>query len=59
MFNPELTDKPAGWKEYIFKYNARDFSFTVCDVESNRLTVRQVSESGEELDRFMITKASD
>jgi hypothetical protein len=56
MFNPELTDDPAGLQEFVFKYNARDFSFTVCDIGLDTLTVRQISETGEELDRFTITK---
>ncbi len=56
MFNPELTDKPQAWEEYIYRYNARDYSFTVCDVGRNQLVVRQITETGKELDSFTIIR---
>ncbi|HEY9868448.1 MAG TPA: metallophosphoesterase [Candidatus Obscuribacterales bacterium] len=31
-------------------------SFTLCDVNGRTLTVRQIAENGEELDRFVVTK---
>ena len=34
------------------------YSFTVVDVEGGRLTLKQISEQGEELDRIVVTKPS-
>ena len=32
------------------------YSFTVVDVDGGRLTLKQISEQGDELDRILVTK---
>jgi 3',5'-cyclic AMP phosphodiesterase CpdA len=56
LYNPEQQDVPGSWQEFTHKYFAKVNSLTIVDVQGPRLTVRQVSAEGEELDRFTVTK---
>jgi acid phosphatase type 7 len=49
-------DPKGVFKEYTAKYDQAEHSFTVCDVHGRRLEVRQISEDGVEIDRFVIDK---
>jgi hypothetical protein len=53
----QAVDLPqSGWLPFTHKLISDRHSFTVVDVDGEKLTARQVSEDGEELDRFTITK---
>jgi hypothetical protein len=54
LFNPEQQDDPASWQPFTDKFISKVHSLTVADVDGPRLTVRQVSAKGQELDRFTI-----
>jgi predicted MPP superfamily phosphohydrolase len=48
--------KPVDWTR---KQNHKVRSVTVLDVSADRVTLKQVSDSGEELDRFSVTKPKE
>jgi hypothetical protein len=56
LYNPEQQDDPTTWKEFTHKFVSKVHSLTVAEVDGPRLTVRQVSLRGEEIDRFVVTK---
>jgi hypothetical protein len=56
LYNPEQQDAPTSWQPYTQRFLSRIHSLTVADLDGTRLTVRQVSARGEELDRFVVTK---
>jgi acid phosphatase type 7 len=56
LYNPEMQDKPETWQSFTDKFISKVHSITVADVDGKTLTVRQVSASGEVLDRFVVTK---
>jgi len=52
----QQTNNPATWQPFTRAFVADVPSLTVVDVYGKRLTVRQVSGDGQELDRFILTK---
>jgi acid phosphatase type 7 len=52
----QQTNNPATWQPFTRAFVADVPSLTVVDVNDKRLTVRQVSGDGQELDRFILTK---
>lgn len=56
LYNPEQQDDPTTWKEFTHKFVSKVHSLTVAEVAGSKLTVRQLSLRGEELDRFSLTK---
>ena len=56
LYNPEQQDQPQTWQSFTDKFVSKVHSFTVVDVDGKALTVRQVSESGAEVDSFRVTK---
>jgi 3',5'-cyclic AMP phosphodiesterase CpdA len=56
LYNPEQQDDPSTWQEFTCKFVAKVHSLTVADVQGSRLTIRQLSPEGQELDRFTLTK---
>ncbi len=56
LYNPEQQDKPETWQPFTNKFISKVHSITVADVDGKTLTVRQVSATGDVLDRFVVTK---
>lgn len=56
LYNAEQDSAPATWEPYTVKLISRINSLTIADIDGPRLTVRQVSADGEELDRFVVTR---
>ena len=56
LYNPEQNDDPASWQAFTEKFASKVHSMTVVDVQGKTLTLRQTSATGEELDRFVVTK---
>ena len=55
--NLHTTSAPVGNLEpFTYKIVADRYSFTVVDMDSNTMIVRQISEDGEEIDRFTVHK---
>ena len=56
LHSPEQTDKSDTWQDYTVKYNASVNHFTELLVEQKRVTLRQIDQHGQEIDRIVITK---
>ncbi len=55
-YDPDQTDNVPTWQPYTTKLVSDVYSFTVVDVDGGRLTLKQISERGDELDRILVTK---
>lgn len=56
LFGQEEEDSPQKWQPFTAKYIADTHSITICDINNNTLTVRQLTTDGKEVDRFQVTK---
>ena len=56
LYDPGQTDDPASWLEFTTKFKSNVHSLTLAEIDGRTAKFRQVSESGEILDSFMITK---
>jgi 3',5'-cyclic AMP phosphodiesterase CpdA len=56
LYDTEQQADPGSWQEFTHKFISNVHSFTVVDVMGPRLTVRQLSAKGEEVDRFEVAK---
>jgi acid phosphatase type 7 len=56
LYDTEQHTDPGSWQEFTDKFISNVHSLTVADVSGSKLTVRQVSATGDELDRFEVTK---
>lgn len=56
LYNPEQQFKPETWQPFTHKYIADIHSLTSVEVKGSSLSVRQISETGQELDRLVLTK---
>jgi acid phosphatase type 7 len=56
LYNPEQQSVPSSWQGFTARYYAEKHSLTQVDVNDRTLSVRQVSEDGNEVDRFTLTK---
>jgi hypothetical protein len=55
-YDPDQTDNQPTWQPFTTKMVSDVYSFTLVDVDGRRLTMKQISEHGEELDRIVVTK---
>src|SRR6185295_2321408 len=63
LYDADFTDQPSRWVHpedgnvaYVDRLVADRHSLTVVDVQRTELTLRQVDERGEQIDRIRITK---
>jgi 3',5'-cyclic AMP phosphodiesterase CpdA len=56
LYSREQHDDEASWQEFTARFVANTHSLTVVDVADARLTLRQVSSQGDELDHFVVTR---
>jgi len=56
LYNPEQNDDPDSWQKFTAKFVSSVHSLTVADMKGSKLTIRQISADGKELDAFTITK---
>ena len=56
LYNPEQQDDPASWQTFTKKFVSKVNSFTEVDAHQRKLTIRQISQDGKELDSFVVTK---
>ena len=56
-YDPDQTENLPTWQPFTRKLIADIYSFTVVDIDGGRLTLRQIAETGEELDRLVMTKS--
>jgi hypothetical protein len=55
-YDPDQTDNVPTWQPYTMKRVSDVYSFTVVDVDGAQLTLRQISETCDELDRIVVSK---
>jgi predicted phosphodiesterase len=55
-YDPDQTDNQPTWQPYTMKFISDMYSFTTVDVNGASLTLKQISETGAELDRIVVTK---
>lgn len=56
LYNEDQQEDTDSWQKFTYRFISSIHSFTVADVEGTKITFRQVSEEGKELDTFTITK---
>jgi acid phosphatase type 7 len=56
LYDRKLDDNKSEWQDFTAKYIASVHSLTIVDVEGTKMTVRQLSDTGKELDKFVLTK---
>ncbi|RFS21871.1 metallophosphoesterase [Chitinophaga silvatica] len=56
LYNEEQQEDTDSWQKFTHKFISTIHSFTVADVDGNKIIFRQISEEGKELDTFTITK---
>lgn len=59
LYNQDQHDDASSWEDFTARFVSNIHSLTVVDVDAARLTVRQVSGDGKELDRFEVTRPLD
>ncbi len=55
LYSQEQNNDPRSWQPFTARYVSNIHSMTVVDVAPDRLSVRQVSSDGDELDRFVVS----
>lgn len=56
LYDRERGDDASSWQEFTARFVSDTHSLTVVDLDATRLTVRQVTAEGKEVDRFVVTK---
>lgn len=56
LYNTEQQADPAGWQAFTNKYVADTHSLSVVDIDGKTFQLRQISETGKEIDSFRISK---
>jgi acid phosphatase type 7 len=56
IYNPEQQADPASWQTFTNKFISQVHSLSVVDIDGKKLRLEQVSETGEVVDSFRITK---
>jgi hypothetical protein len=66
LYDPGFTDNPALWThldddhaDYVAKMVTDRHSLSVFDIDGGRLTMAQIDEAGEEIDRIVVTKEAN
>ncbi|WP_212005558.1 metallophosphoesterase [Chitinophaga sp. HK235] len=56
LYNEDQQEDTDSWQKFTYKFISSTHSFTVADVDGNKIIFRQLSEEGKEVDNFTITK---
>jgi hypothetical protein len=56
LYNPEMQKTPEAWQPFTNKFISEVHSFTVVDVDGKKMKVKQISETGEQVDAWQILK---
>jgi acid phosphatase type 7 len=56
LYNPEQQTDPASWQSFTNKFISQVHSLSVVDIEGKSLRLKQVSDTGEVMDSFRISK---
>jgi hypothetical protein len=56
LYNPEQQKDPGSWQAFTDKFISEVHSLSVVDIDGKTFRLKQVSETGESVDSFRITK---
>jgi len=56
LYNPEQQSDPSSWQPFTDKFLSEQHSISVVDIDGKIFKLRQISDTGEELDTFRIAK---
>jgi 3',5'-cyclic AMP phosphodiesterase CpdA len=56
LYNPEQQTDPSSWQPFTNKFFSQQNSFSVVDIDGRTFRLRQISDTGRELDAFRIVK---
>lgn len=56
LYNPEQENDAKSWQEFTARFVSTMHSFTMVDVTKTQLTMRQISQTGSEIDRVVISR---
>ena len=56
LYDPNQTDDPSSWLEFTMKFKSNVHSLTSAEIDGRTAKFRQISEKGDVLDTFTITK---
>ncbi len=56
LYNPEQQTDPSSWQPFTNKFLSQDHSLSVVDIDGKTFRLRQLSDTGKELDSFRIVK---
>jgi hypothetical protein len=56
LYNPEMQKMPETWQPFTDKFISEVHSFTVVDIDGKKMKVKQISETGEQVDAWQIVK---
>ena len=56
LYNPEQQTDPASWQSFTDKFVSQVHSLSVVDIDGKTFKLKQVSENGDVVDSFRITK---
>jgi hypothetical protein len=56
LYNPEQQTDPGSWQSFTGKFISQIHSLSVVEIEGKRFRLKQVSETGETVDSFQISK---
>jgi 3',5'-cyclic AMP phosphodiesterase CpdA len=56
LYNPEMQKTPEAWQPFTNKFISEVHSFTVVDIDGKKMKVKQISETGDEVDSWQIVK---
>jgi 3',5'-cyclic AMP phosphodiesterase CpdA len=56
LYNPEQQGNPSSWQPFTQKYIADRHSFSVVEIDGKHFNLRQISDTGEQVDAFQLKK---
>jgi Icc-related predicted phosphoesterase len=56
LYSPGMQKTPESWQPFTNKFISQIHSFTVVDIDGKKMKVKQISEAGEQLDAWQISK---
>jgi Icc-related predicted phosphoesterase len=56
LYNPEMQTMPETWQPFTNKFISQIHTFTVVDIDGKKMKVKQISETGEQVDAWQINK---
>ncbi len=56
LYDTDQEKKPETWQDFTVKFISSRHSLTVVNVDGKKLSVRQIAENGNEVDKFVIEK---